>query len=95
MCWADEEANRSIAENTFRLEQEEYDRLRRGEPPSNPHRGLGRWLLARFRLSPLVVCQMSYGMGLDDYHDYPDTKDGYPDHFSVLRCARCDKSFTI
>lgn len=54
-----------------------------------------RWFLARFRLSPDAVCDMSLGMGLVDYHDYPDSFEGEPWHFAVLTCKRCGKQFTI
>lgn len=54
------------------------------------------WFLARFRLSKSAVCEMSRGRGLhNDYHDYPDSVDGQPDHFVILMCRRCGKSFTI
>lgn len=58
-------------------------------------RRLWRWFLARFRLDLDVVCDMSLGMGLVDYHDYPDSFDGEPDHFTTLTCRRCGKEFTI
>jgi len=54
------------------------------------------WFLARFRLSEAAVCALSRGRGLaDDYHDYPDSEHGTPDHFVTLRCKRCGKEFTI
>lgn len=49
--------------------------------------------LARFHLSEKAVCEMSKGES--DYHDYPDDIQGYPCHFSVLKCRRCGKEFTI
>jgi hypothetical protein len=54
-----------------------------------------RWFLARFRLDMDAVCEMSRGRGLDDFHDYPDTAHGYPDHFGTLTCVRCGKEFVI
>jgi hypothetical protein len=57
---------------------------------------LWKWFLARFRLSPSAVCEMSVGRGVaDDFHDYPDSVAGTPDHFSILTCKRCGKTFTI
>ena len=54
------------------------------------------WFLARFRLSEWAVCYMSKGRGLsNDYHDYPDSKHGQPDHFVTMQCKRCGKEFTI
>jgi hypothetical protein len=54
------------------------------------------WFLALFRLSPSAVCRMSQGRGLyNDYHDYPDSEEGLPWHFTVLTCKRCGKTFTI
>jgi hypothetical protein len=59
-------------------------------------RRLWRWFLARFHLSDRVVCEMSEGLPPHaDYHDYPDSEGGYPDHFATLRCKRCGKEFTI
>ena len=54
-----------------------------------------RRLLAIYRLSNKAVCAESEGMGLTDYHDYPDTKEKEPWHFTVLTCERCGKKFTI
>lgn len=59
-----------------------------------------RWIwlywLARFRLSQYAICTMSADKGLhDDFHDYPDTVDGEPFHFTTLRCRHCEKEFTI
>lgn len=55
-----------------------------------------KWLLAYFRLSKKAVCEMSANRGLyNDFHDYPDTIDQYPEHFQVLICARCGKGFYI
>lgn len=92
----DELANLAIAENAAKLEQEEYDRLRAGEPPSDGRRTLWRRFLAWKRLSPLVVCQLSFGRGLfDDYHDYPDTESGTPFAFGSDFCVRCGKPFSM
>lgn len=61
--------------------------------------GRWRWLwnywLARLRLSDRAVCTMSRGRGILDFHDYPDSEAGVPDHFSVLRCKRCQKTFVM
>jgi hypothetical protein len=56
---------------------------------------LYRRFLARFRLSLDVVCEMSEGKGLVDYHDYPDSTVGEPWHFYTHTCKRCGKKFTI
>jgi hypothetical protein len=54
------------------------------------------WFLAYMRWSSGAVCEMSKGRGLhDDFHDYPDTASGYPDHFVKHRCVRCGKEFII
>jgi len=59
-------------------------------------RRLWLWFLARFRLSPRAVCEMSRGRGPgDDYHDYPDDIHGQPWHFVELECKRCGKKFFI
>jgi hypothetical protein len=57
--------------------------------------GLWRWFKARFRLDLNLVCEMSKGKGMADYHDYPDTLEGEPWHFAVLVCKRCGKEFMI
>ncbi len=54
-----------------------------------------RWFLAQTRLSPDAVCEQSRGLGLVDYHDYPDSEYGEPWHFYVHTCKRCGKDFTI
>lgn len=56
---------------------------------------LWRRFLARFRLRLAAVCEQSAGKGLDDYHDYPDSEGGHPEHFCTMRCRRCGKEFTI
>lgn len=56
---------------------------------------LWRWFLARFRLSDAAVCQMSEGLGLVDYHDYPDDVLGTPAHFVELECKRSGKRFMM
>ena len=53
------------------------------------------WILAFLRLDPSAVCEMSKGRGLVDFHDFPDSIEGYPWHFCELTCARCGKRFTI
>jgi hypothetical protein len=52
-------------------------------------------LLAWLHWSDKAVCEMSKGMGLADYHDYPDDVQGEPWHFAELTCKRCGKTFTI
>ena len=54
-----------------------------------------QWYLAYFRLSNRAICEQSAGLGLADYHDYPDSKDGQPWHLHVLTCDRCGKQFMI
>ena len=58
-------------------------------------RRLWNWFLARFRLSDRAVCELSQGLGLCDYHEYPDSVEGYPHHLCELTCKRCGKSFII
>lgn len=58
-------------------------------------RRLWRWFQARFRLDLDLVCELSKGMDRHDYHDYPDTEHGQPDHFVPLVCKRCGKEFWI
>ncbi len=55
------------------------------------------WLfwLAYLRLSPYAVCVMSRTKGAADFHDYPDSVEGYPDHFISLTCKRCGKKFMM
>lgn len=72
-----------------------------GTAQSNPDqsegrlRGLWHRFLAYFRLNKKLVCEMSRGMGDTDYHDYPDSIEGGPLHFTRLTCKRCGKRFTI
>lgn len=55
-----------------------------------------RRFLAFHRLNKRIICEESIGRGLhNDYHDYPDTEDQYPAHFTTLKCARCGKEFII
>lgn len=57
---------------------------------------LWRWFLARHRLDLVLVCELSRARGsYDDYHDYPDSIEEFPDHFIPLTCKRCGKSFFI
>jgi hypothetical protein len=58
-------------------------------------RRLCRWFLARFHLSDSAVCELSKGMGMSDYHDYPDDEIGDPMHFCTMKCKRCGKDFII
>jgi len=54
------------------------------------------WFLAYFHLSDEAVCQLSVGRNLFDcYHDYHDSADGEPWHFTISTCERCGKEFTI
>lgn len=54
-----------------------------------------RWFKARFRIDLDLVCELSKGMDLVDYHDYPDDVFGQPSHFVELTCKRCGKRFRI
>jgi hypothetical protein len=59
-------------------------------------RKLWRRFLARFRLDLRVVCEESAGRGpCDDYHDYDDTAEKQPWHFTLLKCERCGKEFYL
>lgn len=50
---------------------------------------------ARFRLSKTAVCVMSADQGLVDFHDYVDSKDKLPHHFTTMECERCGKEFSF
>ena len=52
------------------------------------------YILAFFRLSNFAICQMSKGT-LSDFHDYSDSVEGQPFHFTELVCKRCGKRFYI
>lgn len=54
-----------------------------------------KYLLATFRLHKGIVCEMSAGLGLNDFHDYPDGEFNQPWHFYNHRCKRCKKEFWI
>lgn len=54
---------------------------------------LWRRFLAVFRLDMEAVCEQSKGNR--DYHDYPDSASGQPDHMIELECKRCGKRFYI
>jgi len=41
------------------------------------------------------VCEQSKGMGMSDFHDYPDSTDGQPWHMIPMTCKRCGKKFMI
>jgi hypothetical protein len=73
---------------SLRVELEDPDKM-----------GYWRWIwmywLARLRLSDRAVCVMSSNKGNADFHDYPDSIEGRPDHFVTMRCKRCGKEFTI
>ena len=53
------------------------------------------WFLACFRLSDRAVCELSKDKGIFDWHDYPDSVEGFPDHFALLTCKRCGKKFMM
>ncbi len=55
----------------------------------------GTWFLARFRLSGWAICEMSRGMDIIDYHDYPDAAVTEPMHMFLYNCKRCGKKFFI
>ena len=52
-------------------------------------------LMALMRWSKRIVCEVSAEMSHIDYHDYTDTVDKIPDHFSLMICERCGKEFYI
>jgi hypothetical protein len=54
-----------------------------------------RWIKAVLRTDPAAVCEMSRTKGLVDYHDYPDSVEGVPEHFVALTCKRCGKQFMV
>lgn len=54
-----------------------------------------RKIIAILRLSDKIVCEESAGMGLYDYHDYPDSIEGEPWHFIGMECKRCNKKFIM
>ena len=55
-----------------------------------------KWFLAFFHLSDKAICEMSVGKGMwDDYHDYPDSTESRPNHFTTQICKRCGKSFYL
>lgn len=56
---------------------------------------LVRWYRLNVRRDPELVCEASRDLGPYDYHDYPDSVEGYPDHFVLLMCRRCGKEFYI
>lgn len=59
-------------------------------------RKIWRWLLARFRLSPCIMCKESVGKGaFEDYRDYPDNDPSEPMHFVVMKCKRCGKTLCM
>jgi len=66
-------------------------------PPETRATRLGwrTWFLAFTRLSKAAVCEASKGLGLIDYHSYPDSTVGQPWHFYVHTCKRCGKRFGI
>lgn len=51
--------------------------------------------LAFFRLSEQAVCEASKGKSYVDYHDYHDSDIALPEPFTLHKCKRCDKTFTI
>jgi hypothetical protein len=68
--------------------------------PNNPAgwgwmRRLVRLFVARFRLNKRIVCEESAALGVIDFHDYTDTKEGDPWHMALHTCERCGKRFFI
>lgn len=53
------------------------------------------WFRAATRRDLQAVCDLGILPGMTDYHDYPDSEDGYPIHFHVHTCRRCGKQFRI
>ena len=53
-----------------------------------------RFFLAWARLSESAICEQSDSPYFD-FHDYPDSLEGHPDHFVELTCKRCGKKFII
>lgn len=54
-----------------------------------------RRILAWLRWSKSAVCTESFGRGLYDFHDYPDSTTPEPWHFAEHTCVRCGKKFCI
>ena len=63
--------------------------------PAGCMKRLVRRLIARFRLNKKVVCEESAALGVIDFHDYADTKEGEPWHMALHTCERCGKRFFI
>ncbi len=60
-----------------------------------PLRRAWHWFLAFTRIDLELVCALSRGKGLVDFHDYPDTEHGQPWAMGTDKCARCGKEFSI
>src|SRR5262249_43032254 len=58
-------------------------------------RRLVTWFLASFRLNNRAVCEASRGLGMVDYHDYPNSVVEHPGHFVTNTGRRCGKQFVI
>jgi hypothetical protein len=56
-------------------------------------RRIFRKIVAFYRLNLTIVCEESKGMGLVDFHNYPDDAVGTPSHGLTLICKRCGKQF--
>lgn len=57
---------------------------------------LWKYFLARFRLNREAICSLSLNrLPYDDFHDYPDSVEGRPEHFGLLTCKYCGKNFTL
>lgn len=58
---------------------------------------LVRWFRARMLRDERWICLMATTVPpeKDYFHDYPDSVEGFPDHFSWLYCKRCGRKFSI
>jgi hypothetical protein len=52
-----------------------------------------RRLVAWLRWSGSAICEESADGR--DYHDWPDSIQAYPWHFTIHKCWRCGKEFTL
>ena len=52
-------------------------------------------LVAFFHMNKKCICEESADMGVYDFHDYTDSIEEFPDHFTLLTCKRCGKKFYI
>lgn len=65
------------------------------DAPAGCMKRLVRRFIARFRINKRIVCEESATLGVIDFHDYPDTKEGEPWHMALHTCERCGKRFFI